>query len=123
MDFIEALPEDLINVLLKTLHNTSRVAIVVLLHVNKFYYKVVNRYAKKHHIYRILDCSQIALEGSLEVLKWAVSNDFYWDLMTCAKAAEHGHFELLKWARENGCEWTDDIEADAKQQWPDECFT
>ena len=50
-------------------------------------------------------CRKAAINNHLEILKWARKNGFAWDSKTCAKAAKHGHLELLKWARENGCPW------------------
>ena len=49
-----------------------------------------------------------ALNGHLEVLKWARENGCEWNSNTCANAALNGHLEVLKWARENGCEWDSD---------------
>jgi hypothetical protein len=50
-------------------------------------------------------CEDAALEGNLEVLKWARKNGAPWDVWTCACAAGHGHLTVLKWARENGAPW------------------
>ena len=43
--------------------------------------------------------------GNLEVIKWARKNGCGWDLLTCVNAAKGGHLEILKWARKNGCPW------------------
>ena len=51
-------------------------------------------------------CACAAWGGHLEVLKWARANGCEWDWQTCACAALEGHLEVLKWARENGCEWS-----------------
>ena len=75
MDFLTNLPEDLITVIVETLCKTSKISVVVWAHVSKFSYKVACKCAKENQINRILRCSQIAAEGSLEVLKWARSND------------------------------------------------
>ena len=40
-------------------------------------------------------CSMTAIEGSLNILIWARSNNFYWDIMTCCYAAENDHLEVL----------------------------
>ena len=48
-------------------------------------------------------CSQAALGGHLEVLKWARENGCEWDSDTCSNAAIEGHLEVLNWACENGC--------------------
>jgi hypothetical protein len=78
-------------------------------------------------------CAYAALNGHLEVLKWARLNGCPWDEMdvcicsgkwtsggipvgtfengcpwdeeTCSYAAKNGHLEVLKWARLNGCPW------------------
>ena len=50
-------------------------------------------------------CTSAALEGNLEVLKWAREQGCPWDEATCA--AKGGHFAVLKWAREQGCPWDD----------------
>ena len=50
-----------------------------------------------------------ALEGHLDVLKWARKHGCPWELSqyggVCENAAMCGHLEVLKWAREHGCEW------------------
>ena len=118
MDLLTNLPEDLIIVIVGTLYRTSKISVVVWAHVNKFSYKVACKCAKENKINRILQCPEIAAEGSLEVLKWARSNGCDWDYRTCAWAAENGHLEVLKWARSNGCDWDHDTEKLAKQKWP-----
>jgi hypothetical protein len=50
-------------------------------------------------------CSQAALGGHLEVLKWARARNFPWDARTLDGAAKKGHLELMQWARANGCPW------------------
>ena len=50
-------------------------------------------------------CANAALNGHLEVLKWARENGCPWDSATCTYAAENGHLEVLVWAQENGCPW------------------
>ena len=50
-------------------------------------------------------CAYAAMNGHLNVLKWAKKNKCPWDEDTCALAAWNGHLEVLKWARENGCPW------------------
>ena len=46
---------------------------------------------------------EAALNGHLEVLKWARENGCPWDSFTCSYAALNGHLEVLRWAKENGC--------------------
>ena len=50
-------------------------------------------------------CSYAALNGNLDLLKWARENGCEWDSWTCSNAALNGHLDVLKWARENGCQW------------------
>jgi len=52
--------------------------------------------------------SNAALNGHLELLKWARANGCCpWDEEMCSNAALNGHLELLKWARANGCRWNE----------------
>jgi hypothetical protein len=57
----------------------------------------------------IYTCSEAALNGHFELLKWIRQNGCEWDMNVCSNAALNGHFEILKWARQNGCEWTMDV--------------
>ena len=50
-------------------------------------------------------CAHAALGGHLEVLQWLRENGCQWDELTCTWAAAKGHLEVLKWARANGCQW------------------
>ena len=50
-------------------------------------------------------CSYAAINGDLEVLKYARENSCPWDKDVCVNAFKNNHFELLKWALINGCEW------------------
>src|SRR4051812_5093758 len=50
-------------------------------------------------------CYFAALDGSLNLIKWARINGCPWDAYTCANAARGGHLEALQWARANGCPW------------------
>ena len=50
----------------------------------------------------------------------AHQNGCEWNSSICSNAALKGHLEVLKWARQNGCPWTFETEALAKQIWPDE---
>ena len=58
-------------------------------------------------------CAWAAEGGHLEVLQWARANGCEWDWATCERAALGGHLEVLRWARENGCEWDKDTCAGA----------
>jgi hypothetical protein len=51
-------------------------------------------------------CSNAALNGHLEVIKWCRKNRCPWDVYTCANAAQNGHLDILKWCRKNRCPWT-----------------
>lgn len=50
-------------------------------------------------------CEAGARGGQLAVLQRAWSNDFDWDRHVCSSAALEGHLEVLKWARCHGCPW------------------
>jgi hypothetical protein len=47
-------------------------------------------------------CPDAALNGYLEVLKWAVDIGCLCDEYTCSRAALGGHLNILKWAIGNG---------------------
>jgi hypothetical protein len=51
-------------------------------------------------------CRIAALNGHLEILRWARSQGCPWDEITCTWAAQKGHLEVLKWARSQGCPWS-----------------
>ena len=51
-------------------------------------------------------CASAASSGRLEVLKWLREHGCPWNSSTCERAAEGGHLEVLKWAREHGCPWS-----------------
>ena len=40
-----------------------------------------------------------------------------WDDYTCSNAALNGHLEILKWAHENGCPWNEYTCSNAAQKW------
>jgi hypothetical protein len=101
---MENLPEDLQIVLTDNIYDLSKVSVIVLAYVNKFCYRISRRCAVKYDIPSSLVCHGIAAEGSLDVLKWARSNNCYWDFQVCAEAIVNGHLEILKWAHFNGCE-------------------
>ena len=49
-------------------------------------------------------CEGAAVEGRLDVLKWARARGGAWmHKSMCALAAERGHLHVLEWARKNGC--------------------
>jgi hypothetical protein len=52
-------------------------------------------------------CSNAALNGHLEILKYAYDNGCQWDAWTCSNAALNGHLDVLQLAHENGCPWTE----------------
>ena len=39
------------------------------------------------------------------MLKWLRANGINWNEKVCLVAAMNGHLEVLKWAREKGCPW------------------
>ncbi len=53
-------------------------------------------------------CANAALNGHLDCLKWARENGYPWDKWTCYNAIFNGHLDCLKWARGNGCPWDED---------------
>lgn len=54
-------------------------------------------------------CLIASISGNLALLKWARSQNCYWDKSVCIQAAKNGHFQTLKWARENGCDWDKNV--------------
>jgi hypothetical protein len=46
-------------------------------------------------------CFSAAQNGFLDVLKWAHSQGYPFDIWTCQAAAERGHLTILQWLREN----------------------
>ena len=58
-------------------------------------------------------CAYAARYDHLEVLQWARTNDCPWDEWTCSSAAQGGHLEVLKWLRANGCPWNENTCAQA----------
>ena len=53
-------------------------------------------------------CANAALNGHLEMLKWARLNGCIWNADVCANAALNGHLDVLQWARNENppCPWT-----------------
>lgn len=47
--------------------------------------------------------ADMASRGYLEVLMWLRANGCEWNEDVCAEATQGGHFELLQWAHTNGC--------------------
>jgi hypothetical protein len=101
---MENLPEDLQIVLIETLCSISVVSVKVFAHVNKFCYWLSRKCAIKYNIYRPLNCYEIVVEGSLEVLNWAMPNRNYsCNYIMCEVAARNGHLHILEWLRMNNC--------------------
>ena len=48
-------------------------------------------------------CTRAAIDGHLNVLKWARTKNFQWDKTTTEWAAAKGHLDILQWAIPNGC--------------------
>jgi hypothetical protein len=61
----------------------------------------------KNNIYPwdISVCQAIAMEGNLEMLKWAREHGCPWSASTFTHAAASGNLELVEWCKENGCPW------------------
>ena len=51
-------------------------------------------------------CYNASLSGHVEVLEWAKQNDLPWEF-SISFALHCGHLNILKWAHENGWEWTE----------------
>ena len=68
---IKNLPEDIVTLLMESWNQRSKVSIVVMAHVSKFYYKFSRQCLAPTGKCRLLSCFEIATEGSLEILKWA----------------------------------------------------
>jgi len=101
---MEDLPEDLQIVLTDTIYISSKVSLKVFAHVNKFCYCLSRRCAIKHNIDRPIRRHEIAAEGSLEVLKWALPNYYVCQEITvCESAAKNGHLHILEWLKINNC--------------------
>ena len=43
-------------------------------------------------------CTYAAVDGYLNLIKWARANGCSWNTQTCARAAQGGHLEVLQWA-------------------------
>jgi hypothetical protein len=68
-------------------------------HISVLQWLIENRYT-------CLDaqiCAYAAMNGQLELMKWARQNDCPWDMWTCTYAQVWDHRDILQWARENGC--------------------
>ena len=52
-------------------------------------------------------CAAAALNGQMEVLRWAHENGCPFDDggVVAGNAATGGHLEILKWLRAQGCSW------------------
>lgn len=50
-------------------------------------------------------CAAYAKRGDLEGLKRVRLKGYEWDYKTCSNAALNGHLDVLKWARMNKCPW------------------
>lgn len=50
-------------------------------------------------------CDLVAYFGHLDVLQWAVKNNYLWDENTCISALRSGKLDVLQWAIENGCSY------------------
>ncbi len=43
-----------------------------------------------------------AVNGNVDIIKWAVKNGYKWDTWTCTFAATCGQTEIITWANKNG---------------------
>jgi hypothetical protein len=80
----------------------NRLSRTMLFFTNKKYQKMIGKkkIQKKHSI-----CLDVAIKGSLNILKWAQYNNCPWNSFVCRYAIEYNHFDILKWATNNGCPW------------------
>ena len=51
----------------------------------------------------------IYMYADMEMLKWERSEGCPWDEKVCINAAFGGHLEILKWARSEGCPWDEEV--------------
>jgi len=54
-------------------------------------------------------CSYAALNGHLEIIKWAYERKCRLNKYVCLNAAKNGHIEVLKWACEKGCKIDNEV--------------
>ncbi len=50
-------------------------------------------------------CAGASLNGHLETLKWLRDHGFELNKFSCSNAAINGHLEILQWIMDNGGEW------------------
>ncbi len=62
----------------------------------------------KRILYDSIACSGAALGGHLETLKWLREHGFQWDMYACSFAVICGQLEILQWIMANGGEWDND---------------
>jgi hypothetical protein len=53
--------------------------------------------------HRVRVCELAAVEGHLDILRYAHENGYPWDGDSCRAAARNGHLSILKYLHENGC--------------------
>ena len=66
-------------------------------------YSYIDLYQK--HVWNEDACSEAALYGHLDVLKYLRQNGCPWNSDACSSAALNGHLDVLKYLRQNGCSW------------------
>ena len=47
-------------------------------------------------------CAVAAEKRHLEILQWALENNFQWSDYVCTRAARKGHLKVLKWLIHHG---------------------
>jgi hypothetical protein len=100
---MDELPTDVIFVIIAKLGDVSKVSVRVLTLVSKKCRQMASKYAiNNRSIARPLTCQNIALEGSLNILKWAFEMGYPWNHLVCTNAAKMGHLDILNWAHQNG---------------------
>ena len=66
------------------------------------------------------DCTNAAVNGHLEVLKWLHEKGAPWNENACYYAAFNGHLETFKWLLVNGCHCSESTKGIMKAKWPSE---
>src|ERR1700722_13950657 len=98
------IPEDVLNIIFTYL-NYDTISLNVFAYVSKMNYVSVSKYSISNNIHRRFKIEDVALNGYLDVLKWALKNRYRWNKRVCANAAKNNHIDLLKYAREHESDW------------------
>ena len=102
MSLLLELPTDLVRMILSFVAR-SRVSFIPARSVCRRFHNLLPPLSRETRQQAREFCKHAALEGYLNLIKWARANGCPWDKQTCANAARGGHLEVLQWARANGC--------------------